>query len=52
MELYNKYSKVNPYFMLKTKERPAMPNLPIDYWDNDDGYYDEYLAQRQVDWSY
>lgn len=30
MELHKKIAKVNPYFMLKTRERPVMPNLPID----------------------
>lgn len=30
MELYKKIARVNPYFMLKTRERPIMPNLPID----------------------
>jgi len=30
LELHKKIARVNPHFMLKTRERPIMPNLPID----------------------
>jgi len=32
-------------------EADPLPNIPIDYYDNDDGFWDEYIAKKRQKWA-